>query len=165
MFREALPYPPKSKTQDNTTNPPLPIAQQNKLPDSVAQEADGMYRRRFMQTPVTLFRFSALTFNPHKIHYSLPWAQDVEGHRNIVVHGPLNLILMLDFWRDLQYEHTGKDRADIYSRIPQSIAYRATNPLYADEEYEIVLEKASGSSIVNILNHSGVVSMKADIKG
>src|SRR5271168_4480777 len=60
----------------------------------------GSHTRDFTQTPVSLFRFSALTFNGHKIHYSKEWCQQVEGHRDIVVHGPLNLINMLDFWRD-----------------------------------------------------------------
>lgn len=111
---------------------------------------------------MTLFRFSALTLNPHKIHYSLPWARDVEGHRGLVVHGPMNLISILDFWRDVRYdEGTFADSSLI---VPHSISYRATSPLYAEEDYEIVLEDSADSSTANIYNHNGVVSMKADIK-
>ena len=88
--------------------------------------------RTFLQTPVTLFRFSALTFNGHKIHYSQPWCREVEGHRDIVVHGPLNLINMLDFWRDTQ---ATKD-----VEVPKSIKYRATAPFYVNEEYRALLE-------------------------
>ena len=44
-----------------------------------------------------LFRYSALTFNGHRIHYDQPYAQDVEGYSGLVVHGPLlaqHLMLM-----------------------------------------------------------------------
>lgn len=47
-------------------------------------------------SPVTLFRFSALTANTHRIHYDLPYARDVEGYPGLVVHGPLLVLLMLE---------------------------------------------------------------------
>lgn len=112
-----------------------------------------------MQTPVTLFRFSALTFNPHKIHYSLPWARDVEGHKDIVVHGPLNLISILDLWRDVK----GKTAADPSEVIPQRISYRATSPLYAGDEYRIVMQEESDRATVEIHGPAGV-GMKAEIE-
>ncbi len=43
-----------------------------------------------------LFRFSALTFNSHRIHYDLPYATGEEGYRGLVVHGPLTATLLLD---------------------------------------------------------------------
>lgn len=105
---------------------------------------------------MTLFRFSALTFNPHKIHYSLPWAREVEGHRDIVVHGPLNLISILDLWRDTK-------RGDIdYGLYPERISYRATSPLYAGDEYRIVLEEGQETK-VQILGPGGI-AMKAEIQ-
>jgi hydroxyacyl-ACP dehydratase HTD2-like protein with hotdog domain len=119
------------------------------------------HTRILRQSPVTLFRFSALTFNSHKIHYSLPWAQQVEGHRGLVVHGPLNLISILNFWRDVKGEKGGEPE----QIVPESISYRATSPLYADEEYKIVLEEDGEKAQVNIYGPSGAVSMKADISG
>lgn len=114
-----------------------------------------------VQSAVTLFRFSALTFNPHKIHYSVPWARDVEGHRDIVVHGPLNLINILDLWRD-----TRSGRAsDFQMLVPESISYRATSPLYAGDQYQIVLEDAEKDlAKVRILGPDGAVAMKAVIR-
>jgi len=47
-------------------------------------------------TPTLLFRFSALTFNAHRIHYDEPYATQVEGYDGLVVHGPLLAVLMLD---------------------------------------------------------------------
>jgi 3-methylfumaryl-CoA hydratase len=47
-------------------------------------------------TPTLLFRFSALTFNAHRIHYDHPYATEIEGYEGLVVHGPLMAVLMLD---------------------------------------------------------------------
>jgi 3-methylfumaryl-CoA hydratase len=46
-----------------------------------------------------LFRFSALTYNAHRIHYDRPYASGVEGHPGLVVHGPLLALLMLEVVR------------------------------------------------------------------
>ena len=80
---------------------------------------------------MTLFRFSALTFNGHKIHYNKEWCREVEGHRDLVVHGPLNLINMVNLWRDTR-------GGDI---MPRKITYRAINALYAGEKYRVVLNE------------------------
>jgi len=46
--------------------------------------------------PVRLFRFSAVTFNAHRIHYDRPYATDVERYPGLVVHGPLQAILLME---------------------------------------------------------------------
>ena len=61
---------------------------------------DVPWRRRVTPDPVLLFRFSALTFNSHRIHYDRPWAMEREGYPGLVVHGPLTSMLLLDFARD-----------------------------------------------------------------
>lgn len=95
----------------------------------------GQHQRDFCQTPTSLFRFSALTFNAHKIHYLPEWCREVEGHRDAVVHGPLNLINMLDSWRDTV-------RNGDMEAVPKSIAYRAMSPLYVGEPYRILLNES-----------------------
>jgi len=45
---------------------------------------------------VLLFRYSALTFNGHRIHYDRPYARQVEGYPGLVVHGPLIATLLMD---------------------------------------------------------------------
>lgn len=120
------------------------------------QSAVGSHVRDLIQTPVSLFRFSALTFNAHKIHYSLPWCREVEGHRNIAVHGPLNLLHILDLWRDT--------RPKASCKLPKSIKYRATSPVYAEEPYRIVLEdKDGGHTEVKVWTNEGKVGMTAEI--
>ncbi|PBP23284.1 hypothetical protein BUE80_DR006079 [Diplocarpon rosae] len=131
-----LPVPPASKPA------PVPFP-------------EGKHTRDFNQTPVTLFRFSALTFNAHKIHYSREWCEQVEGHRNLVVHGPLNLINILNFWRDVQEGDSP----------PKKITYRATSPLYVSEDYRIILQdEVNQVTEVKVVDSYGQVSMKANIE-
>ncbi|MCW5647818.1 MAG: MaoC family dehydratase N-terminal domain-containing protein, partial [Sphingopyxis sp.] len=52
--------------------------------------------RRITPDPVLLFRYSALTFNAHRIHYDRDYARDVEGYAGLVVHGPLIATLLVD---------------------------------------------------------------------
>ncbi|MBL8649529.1 MAG: MaoC family dehydratase N-terminal domain-containing protein [Sphingopyxis sp.] len=54
------------------------------------------WRRDVVPGEAMLFRYSALTFNSHRIHYDLPYARDEEGYRGLVVHGPLTATLLLD---------------------------------------------------------------------
>jgi 3-methylfumaryl-CoA hydratase len=56
----------------------------------------AQHERTVEPTPPLLFRFSALTFNGHRIHYDHPYATQVEGYEGLVVHGPLLAVLMLD---------------------------------------------------------------------
>jgi hydroxyacyl-ACP dehydratase HTD2-like protein with hotdog domain len=91
----------------------------------------GEHTRDFCQPDVTLFRFSALTFNGHKIHFSPEWCRQVEGHRTCVVHGPLNLVNILDLWRDTA-------RGGSPEALPKSIADRA---MYMGEPYRVLLKK------------------------
>lgn len=161
VFRKALPMP--SPSSSPSVAPPLSSASHLTAPDpssSVISTTGNTHTRSLVQTPVTLFRFSALTFNPHKIHYSLPWARDVEGHKDIVVHGPLNLISILDLWRDIR----GRTAADSTSVVPQRISYRATSPLYAGDEYRIELHEEGDAAKVHIVGPGGVVAMKAEIQ-
>jgi 3-methylfumaryl-CoA hydratase len=57
---------------------------------------DPAFSEPQLADPVLLFRYSALTFNGHRIHYDRPYAIEVEGYRGLVVHGPLLATLMVD---------------------------------------------------------------------
>ncbi|WP_291004828.1 MaoC family dehydratase N-terminal domain-containing protein [Ferrovibrio sp.] len=58
--------------------------------------------RSFTADPVLLFRYSALTWNGHRIHYDRDYARDTEGYRGLVVHGPLLASLLADLAQDAQ---------------------------------------------------------------
>jgi 3-methylfumaryl-CoA hydratase len=74
--------------------------ERNQAPRRETAPDDVPWRRRIAPDPVLLFRFSALTFNSHRIHYDRPWAMDREGYPGLVVHGPLTSTLLIDFARD-----------------------------------------------------------------
>jgi hydroxyacyl-ACP dehydratase HTD2-like protein with hotdog domain len=157
VFREAL---DPAKPVPALAKPPLlPGSELNAL-------GNGKHVQTFCRDEVTLFRVSALTFNGHRIHYDKPWAVDVEGHRNVVVHGPLNLISMLDLWRDKATEsNIGMPRTEIV--MPASIVYRATSPVYAGEGYRIILDKQAsrdGTTLVVVVSDDGTVCMRGTIK-
>ncbi|EFQ35625.1 uncharacterized protein GLRG_10769 [Colletotrichum graminicola M1.001] len=117
----------------------------------------GVMVRHLRWSPVGLFRFSALTFNGHKIHYNESWTKDIERHPNVVVHGPLNLINMLDYWRDM-YGQGGRE--------VRQVDYRAMSPVYAGDEYTIRTACAEGDNNYEILVEKGsTVCMKGTIQG
>ncbi|WP_448641885.1 FAS1-like dehydratase domain-containing protein [Geodermatophilus sp. URMC 63] len=67
-----------------------------------------------------LFRFSALTYNAHRIHYDRPYVTGVEGHPGLVVHGPLLALLLLEV-----------PRRHLPDRAVASFTHRLTRPAYA----------------------------------
>ena len=71
------------------------------LPPAETGRADpeGEWRVELDTDPVLLFRFSALTYNGHRIHYDQPYATQVEGYPGLVVHGPLLALLALELPR------------------------------------------------------------------
>ena len=64
-----------------------------------AAPAGGTWTRRIVADDVMLFRYSALTFNGHRIHYDRRYATEVEGYPGLVVHGPLIATLLLELLR------------------------------------------------------------------
>lgn len=60
---------------------------------------NATFTRDITPDPVLLFRYSALTFNGHRIHYDQPFCTGTEGYEGLVVHGPLLATLMLDLLR------------------------------------------------------------------
>jgi len=68
-------------------------------PDGGEPEPPGAWRLRLATDPVLLARFSALTYNGHRIHYDTPYATGVEGYPDLVIHGPLLALLALELPR------------------------------------------------------------------
>ena len=68
-------------------------------PSPVAAPARAVWERRWVPDDVLLFRYSALTFNGHRIHYDRRYVTEVEGYPGLIVHGPLLATLLLDLLR------------------------------------------------------------------
>jgi 3-methylfumaryl-CoA hydratase len=75
--------------------------------------------REIEPSPVLLFRYSALTFNGHRIHYDRPYAMAEEGYPGLVVHGPLQASMLLDLARRMRPGQPLK-----------RFAFRAVSPLF-----------------------------------
>jgi 3-methylfumaryl-CoA hydratase len=86
---------------------------------------EAAWQRRVDADPVLLFRYSALTFNGHRIHYDRNYATDAEHYPGLVVHGPLQSTLLLDLCRRNE------------SRPLKRFEYRASSPLYAGETLSV----------------------------
>lgn len=80
-----------------------------------------------------------------------------------MVHGPLNLINMVDFWRDIKNESgVGKGEEIL---VPKSVKYRATSPLYGGEIYRMIMEEEANSvTEVRIIDSYGNISMTGKIE-
>jgi len=68
-------------------------------PPPKAAPASAPWERRWVPDDVLLFRYSALTFNGHRIHYDRRYVTSVEGYPGLIVHGPLIATLLLDLLR------------------------------------------------------------------
>ena len=68
-------------------------------PAPTAAPTGEAFSRLITPDPVLLFRYSALTFNGHRIHYDRPYVTGVEGYPGLIVHGPLIATLLLDLLR------------------------------------------------------------------
>jgi 3-methylfumaryl-CoA hydratase len=89
-------------------------------PDTAAPAPAGeQFTRTIVPDPVLLFRYSALTFNGHRIHYDRSYVTEVEGYPGLVVHGPLIATLLVDLLR----------RERPHARIAR-FEFRAVNPLF-----------------------------------
>ncbi len=68
-------------------------------PPPVAAPAAAAWQRTVVPDDVLLFRYSALTFNGHRIHYDRKYVTEVEGYPGLIVHGPLIATLLMDLLR------------------------------------------------------------------
>ena len=87
---------------------------------------DAVWSRTITPDPVLLFRYSALTFNGHRIHYDRSYVTQVEGYPGLIVHGPLIAILMIELVR-----------SHCPGRQIQSFDFRAVSPLFDTASFSV----------------------------
>lgn len=110
------------------------------------------FSREVMPDPVLLFRFSALTFNSHRIHYDREYATKEEGYAGLVVHGPLSATLLLDLVR------TELPDADI-----AHYDYRAVRPLIDGNPFQIQGCRSDDGLQLWVIDHEGAMTMQATV--
>ncbi|MCC5808922.1 MAG: MaoC family dehydratase N-terminal domain-containing protein [Ectothiorhodospiraceae bacterium] len=121
-------------------------------PPPAPAPAEAQWSHEMAADPVLLFRYSALTFNGHRIHYDYPYTTQVEGYPGLVVHGPLILTLLVE---GLTREHP--------DRAIGKLSMRAMRPLFHDTPFSIQgrLSDDGREALLWSLDAEGAVTMQA----
>jgi 3-methylfumaryl-CoA hydratase len=85
----------------------------------------AQHRETHVSDPVLLFRYSALTFNGHRIHYDRDYVTKVEGYPGLIFHGPLQAALLVEFATKLK------------GKAPAKFSYRGVQPLFEGSEFSV----------------------------
>lgn len=88
----------------------------------------GANRKHISPSPPLLFRYSAMTFNSHRIHYDRRYAIEAEGYPALVVQAPLQASLLLQF------------AAELHGSPPCRLSFRAASPLFDDVDFYLNAE-------------------------
>ena len=114
----------------------------------------GAWSRTIVPDPVFLFRFSALTFNGHRIHYDRPYATGVEGYAGLLVHGPLVAVLLIDLVR----RHAPR-------RTVRSYQFRASAPIFDTAPFRVIgVPAADGSVALTAERADGIAAMTGQVQ-
>ena len=97
---------------------------------------DATWSKNIMADPVLLFRYSALTFNGHRIHYDHPYVTGAEGYPGLIVHGPLLGTLQIELAR----------RSNPH-RTPATFEFRALSPVFAGSFFTVGARHEADDSI------------------
>jgi 3-methylfumaryl-CoA hydratase len=100
--------------------------------------------------PKLLFRFSAVTNNAHRIHYDHPYATEVEGYPDLVVHGPLTAILLAELARTRR----GTDAREV--------SYRARAPHFANRRFWLAGSPTHDGASLRAVRADGETAMTMD---
>lgn len=121
-------------------------------PPAQAAPASAKWEKKWTPDDVLLFRYSALTFNGHRIHYDRRYVTQVEGYPGLVVHGPLIATLLLDLLR---------------WQLPEaqvaSYEFRAMRPLFDLHPFHVCGEPLADGKTIRLWarNHEGALAMDA----
>jgi 3-methylfumaryl-CoA hydratase len=132
VYRDA--EKPALDTQPKRTAPPAP---------------EGTWRETLESSAPLLFRYSALTFNGHRIHYDLPYARDVEGYPGLIVHGPLQATLLVLF--------AGK----LKGKPPTAFEFRSLSPLFDNAALTLNAREEADGLLLWTSRPDGPVAMEA----
>lgn len=113
---------------------------------------EALWRREWLPDEVMLFRYSAVTFNGHRIHYDHPYVTGEEGYEGLIVHGPLTATLLLDLIAREQPDATIKD-----------VRFRALRPVFAGRKLTVEAASSDGGIEAWAVDADGAVAMRAAI--
>lgn len=122
------------------------------VPDPQVAPADAAWRRTLVPDDVLLFRYSALTFNGHRIHYDRRYVTEVEHYPGLIVHGPLIATLLMDLLRRQMPD------ADV-----ASFRFKAVRPTFDLHPFHVNGQPAADGKTVRLFasDHEGWLTMDA----
>jgi 3-methylfumaryl-CoA hydratase len=109
----------------------------------------AQHRDSHMADPVLLFRYSALTFNGHRIHYDRDYVTKVEGYPGLIFHGPLQAAFLVEFAAKLRG-----------GAAPQKFSYRGVQPLFEGSEFSVNANATGAGMELWTANSAGQPTMK-----
>ncbi|MDB2324422.1 MaoC family dehydratase N-terminal domain-containing protein [Alphaproteobacteria bacterium] len=109
----------------------------------------GAHIRHVDPTSTMLFRYSAITFNGHRIHYDAPYARDVEGYDGLVVHGPMQATFMAQL------------ASEVKGKPPKRFAYRGKSPLFAGSPFTVNAAETDDGMSLWTAGTDGPIAMQA----
>lgn len=115
-----------------------------------AETETGDWHVEIACSNVSLFRFSAMTFNSHRIHYDLKYAVEQEGYAGLVVHGPLQAALLLNYARQVAGKGT-----------PSTFAFRGVSPLILGAPFRLHAKPCESGLDLWAASSEGVKTMTA----
>ncbi len=122
------------------------------VPKPQPAPVDESFSREIVPDPVLLFRYSALTFNGHRIHYDRPYVTQVEGYPGLIVHGPLIATLLVDLVR----RHLPQGRIRRFS-------FRALRPLFDIHRFTVCgRHEPDGRVALWARDHDGWQALEAE---
>ena len=121
-------------------------------PPPTAAPAQSAWERRIVPDDVLLFRYSALTFNGHRIHYDRKYATEVEGYPGLVVHGPLIATLLMDLLR-----------RELPDAVVRTFTFKAVRPTFDIHAFSVHGEPSADGKTVRLWgrDHEGWLTMDA----
>lgn len=125
-------------------------AGRNAASDAPPPPSLAPHRREVNVDPALLFRYSALTFNSHRIHYDLPYTTEVEHYPGLVVHGPLQATLLLNF------------ATAFHGSPPKTFSFRGSRPAAGAQTLTLCATPAEdGGLALEVRSADGHLTMKA----
>jgi 3-methylfumaryl-CoA hydratase len=126
-----------------------PGAQPSAPAKPAAPPPSAQHRESHMADPVLLFRYSALTFNGHRIHYDRDYVTKVEGYPGLIFHGPMQAAFIVELAAKL---HGGA--------APNKFSYRGVQPLFEGSEFSVNANKTDNGMELWTANSAGQPTMK-----
>ncbi len=130
----------------------VPPGQANQPTRREAAPGDAAWQQIVQPDPVLLFRYSALTFNSHRIHYDSVYATRTEGYPGLVVHGPLTSTLLMELAR----RHNPGRRFATYQM-------QARAPLFDTAPFTVAGKRTGGGCSLWAATPDGTVAMTAEL--